>query len=236
MRRTLLAAIMFVAVGAAPASGESVRFYRDLGGKRQLLVPFPEGEAITVHWWGTIGLKTIRGGSQDVVCNVNAAGYVENGFFGGAMQTIEAFETSSCSQRGYCPEGAPTEVELRHLPIISGTEYFSGPGLGAGYRYENNAFSFAVLCRGRDAANIVGEPLWGYLSDGRYEASSPPNLDFEDGPRAGGSNVHYEQHYGDGGNLELEGSHGAVIVQPKGQWNYLGSGVFDGDVIPTAAP
>jgi hypothetical protein len=233
MRPTLLTAIVLALVGATPARSESVRFYHDLGGKRQRLVPLPEGEPVTVRWWGTIELKTIRRGSQDALCHVSADGTVENSLVGGAMQTIEAFRTFSCSQRGYCPAGAPTEIRLRNLPRASRTEYFSGPGLGAGYRYENNAFAFAVLCRGRDVANLVGEPLWGYLSNGRYEASAPPNLDFEDGPRAGGSNIHYERQYGDGGNLELEGSNGAVIVQPKGQWDYLGSGAFAGDVIPT---
>jgi hypothetical protein len=233
MRLSLLAALIFALVDAAPASSARVSFDRVFGAKPHRLLAFPEGEAITVHWWGTIELETIRGGSQDVVCDVKAAGYVENGLLGGATQTIEGFKTSSCRQKGYCPAGAPTEVQLAHLPAFSGTEYFSGPGLGVGYRFENNAFSFAVLCRGRDAANIVGEPLWGYLSNGRYESSAPPSLDFEDGPRVGGSNARYEQHYGDGGNLELKGSHGAVIVQPKGQWYYLGSGAFAGEIIPT---
>jgi hypothetical protein len=204
---------------------------------------WPQGEHVTIQFYGPTSLKTVKGTQKGnyVYCNkLNADGIIENPVGGGTgNQTITSFETSECSQSGYCAAGEIPAISIKGLtpttPLV--TDTFEAAN---GYRFEHMKMAFVVQCSGKAVANVVapplGPPLLGYLSNGGYSVEAPANLDLDDGPGLGGENVHYETQYGNGGNLELEGSSGTQIVQPGAYWSYLGYGSFLNEVIPTNAP
>jgi hypothetical protein len=200
---------------------------------------FPAGKVGTANFgtWGSRSityLPTVEGTTTNYVrCGALDSDWTfANGEHGGtATWTIINWTASECSQSGYCAAGEAAGLELKPLPLVSDTyEAYNG------YRFSHMKFRFTVTCNGKSVENIVESKeinngvLAGYWSNGRYEKSAPPNFDLDDGG-------HYGKTYGNGGDMELEGSGGRQVIQPRIYWYYLGyGGAFAEDVIPTEAP
>jgi len=232
-----------VQAGHDLASGWSlaptVHFYKALRkGFSEPSELFPPGEVVTANFgtWGsrsTTALPTVAGTTTNYVrCGALDSDWTfANGKGGTASWTIINWTASECSQSGYCAAGEAVGLQLKPLPLVSDTyEAYDG------YRFSHMKFSFTVTCNGKGVANIVESKeinngvLAGYWSNGRYEEAAPPNFDLDDGG-------HYGKTYGNGGDMELEGSGGRQVIQPKIYWYYLGyEGAFAEDVIPTEAP
>jgi hypothetical protein len=214
--------------GQVVVSLPAVHWYNDvIQNGKETETRLPPGKVVTVNFWGTTELKTIKGTlSRDVSCRkLDADATVENPVGEGTgTQTITSFSATDCAQSRYCRDGEAVEVTLKNLPLTIDTFRKSN-----GYRFSHWHDGFVVLCNGVDRANVGGGELLPYWSNGRYEVSHPPNLDFDDGG-------HYGQQYGNAGNLELAGSRGAEIIQPKAYWYYLGYKRFQNAVIPTRSP
>jgi hypothetical protein len=231
----------------------TVHFYKDLSttetaGPGEL---YPAGEVISakfgqfgvneeVHSW-TI-LRTVKGNlGNEVSCNkLDSDWTFVDPSEGTATWTLNSWTPSACSQKGYCepPLEEPVGLKMNNLPLGPIDTYNAYNG----YRFSHMKLSFTVTCHEKPVAKIVQSKeinngvLAGYWSNGRYSKVVPPNLDLDDGPALGGQNEHYEKQYGNGGNMELEGSGGQEVIQPKGEWYYLGYERFAGDIIPSTSP
>lgn len=199
-------------------------WYEDVAGVESR---FLEGEIVTINSYGYVELRTIRGTTSDYVrCNtIDSDGTIENPRRGGAgIQSIKNFTASHCTQSGYCAADEKPEILIKSLPLFA--VMFTKTN---NYRFEHMNIGFIVRCSGDVVANVVGPELFPYLSNGRYEVKASPNLDFEDGG-------HYGHQYGNTGDLELEGSGGTQIIQPKLYLYYLGYKHFSGRIITSQTP
>ena len=213
----------FCIASAVASAADPVHFYNNHWTR------FPEGEDIMINSYGYIEFQPVSGTTKKVACNkVDADGYLMNPIGGGsAIQIFTTFDTSGCTQSGYCAAGETPTIGLNGLPL--GAEAFAKPN---GYRFEHWNVGFLVKCNGKNVVGIGGgweEEIFPYLSNGRYEVGSPPSLYFDDGG-------HYETQYGNTGNLTIRGSGGTQVIQPRAYLSYLGYDNFLNDVIPSNAP
>lgn len=230
-------------VGIGWSLAPTVHFYMDLSteeraGPEEL---FPPGEVVLANF-GQFGeheevhsytdLPTIKGNTSHYVdCQkLDSDWTFVDPKEGTATWKIENWSPSECSQVGYCAAGEAVSLELKPLNVEIDTYLASN-----GYRFSHFKPSFTVTCNGKAVANIVESKelnngvLGGYWSNGRYAKTDPPNLDLGDGGQ-------YGETYGNGGDMELEGSGGQQVIQPHVEWYYLGYENFAGDVIPSESP
>ncbi len=155
--------------------------------------------------WGTLALKTVVGGSGEVVCHTAEAGTISNPVGGGAgVGSTELLVAYHCESTT-CPFTSVVTVESLPWPSVLETE-------GALIRAKSTGIKVKVDCQkegiSEGSTTFVGSnaplaPAGAHKGSG---AKSPGFLEYDAGS----------------GTLEQEGSGGSVLAKTEGELKILG--------------